>query len=200
MAAHTTYALAVNPCATPTLSASPASSGATGGSVTFNATTAGCAKPTYRFWVQGPDGRWQVKQDYSTAGSFIWKDTGSVGAYGIEVDVRDQAESVSYDAVKNIPYALKGCTAAILSANPATTTHGSSVALSANATCPGSPTYRFWAKAPGGSWTVIQDYSTSNTKSWTPTVAGTYSLEVDVRDQGSTDSYERVSNIQYGAT
>ena len=99
-----------------------------------------------------------------------------------------------------MPYTLKGCTAAILSANPATTTHGSNVALSANATCPGSPTYRFWAKAPGGSWTVIQDYSTSNTKSWTPTVAGTYSLEVDVRDQGSTDSYERVSNIQYGAT
>src|SRR2546430_12952259 len=88
MAPHPTYAPGVTPCATPTLSASPVSSGATGASVTFTATTTGCAKPTYRFWVQGPDGRWQVKQDYSTAGSFVWTGTGLVGSYGIEVEDR----------------------------------------------------------------------------------------------------------------
>ncbi|HEV8597228.1 MAG TPA: hypothetical protein VGR23_05860 [Candidatus Dormibacteraeota bacterium] len=44
---------------------------------------------------------------------------------------------------------------------------------------------------------IVRDYSTSNTFGWTPSTAGTYALEVDVRDQGATSSYERVSNIFY---
>jgi hypothetical protein len=195
-----TYLIGATPCSTPTLGASPISPGATGASVSFAATTSGCANPRYRFWIQAPGGPWSIKQDYGTANTFTWTGTGLGGAYGVEVDVRDQSETVSYDAVKNANYLLNGCTAASLSANPPTAAHGSSVALTAIASCPGTPTYRFWAKAPGGIWTVIQDYGTSNTMSWIPAAAGTYSLEVDVRDQGGTDTYEKVNNIPYGAT
>jgi len=116
----------------------------------------------------------------------------------VEVDVRDQAESVSYDAVRNIVYDLGGCTAASLGASPAASAaHGTSITLSGAATCPGAPAYKFWVKAPGGAWTVVQQYGAASTYTWTPATAGTYGLEVDVRDQGATNTYEKVSNLTY---
>ncbi len=197
-----TYLLAATPCATPTLGASPPSPGATGATVLFTASTSGCTNPRYRFWVQAPGGPWVIKQDYSPANTFSWSGTGLAGSYGIEVDVRDQAETVSYDAVENLTYQLNGCSAVSLAASPPNTApHGSTVTLTATATCPGTPTYKFWIKAPGGAWTVVQAYSTGNTFTWvTPVTPGTYYLEVDVRDQGATDTYEKVSNITYVVT
>jgi hypothetical protein len=192
-----TYVLSVTPCTTPTLTASPPSPGATGAAVTFNASTSGCPNPRFRFWIQRPGGPWTIQQDYSASSSFNWTTAGSVGSYGVEVDVRDQLEtSVTYDAVKNITYVLAGCSAASMTAAPPSTqVHGSAIVFTASATCPGTPEFRFWVKAPGGSWTIKQDYSASNTFTYTPASAGTYSFEVDVRDQGSTDSYEKVANI-----
>jgi len=55
-------------------------------------------------------------------------------------------------------------------------------------------------RTPGGSWRIVRDYSTASTFGWTPATAGTYSLEVDVRDQGATAGYETVANISYGVT
>ena len=74
---------------------------------------------------------------------------------------------------------------------------GTQISLSGSATCPGSPTYRFWVKAPNGSWQIVRDFATTNTFTWNPGTAGLYSLEVDVRDQNATATYERVSNILY---
>jgi len=52
-------------------------------------------------------------------------------------------------------------------------------------------------KAPNGSWQIVRDFATTNTFTWNPGTAGLYSLEVDVRDQNATATYERVSNILY---
>ena len=83
-------------------------------------------------------------------------------------------------------------------ASPALTApRNTSISLTGGSTCPGTPTYRFWIKAPGGSWIAVQPYGTANAFTWSPSVPGTYSLEVDVRDQGGTDSYEKVSNLTY---
>jgi len=196
-----TYVLAAQPCAKPTLTASPASPGATGGTVTFTATTSGCVNPRYRFWVLAPNGRWAIKQDYSSASAFGWTGTGGAGAYGVEVDVRDQLETVSYDSVTNLVYSLQGCTAAVLATSPSgSAPRNTLITLTGSATCPGTPTYKFWIKAPGGTWTVVQQYGTGNQFSWTPTAPGTYSLEVDVRDLGGTDSYDKVYNLTYTVT
>jgi photosystem II stability/assembly factor-like uncharacterized protein len=192
------YVLGVTPCTTPTLTANPTSPGATGASVTFTATTSGCPTPNYRFWVQPPGGSWTIVQNYSSANTFVWNGAGLAGTYHVEVDVRDASETTAYDAVNNITYQVNGCTVAGLTANPASGgAHGTTIVLTATSTCPGTATYRFWIKAPGGSWTIVQDYSTSNTFNWTPSVAGTYYLEVDVRDQNATAAYEVVANITY---
>jgi Y_Y_Y domain len=190
------YTLAVTACTKPSLGASPSSPGPTGGTVTITATTSACASPNFRFWVQAPGGPWQIKQDYSASNSFSWTGTGLAGVYNLEVDVRDAAESVSYDQVTNAPYTLQGCSAVSIGASPpGTATHGTQVTVTASATCPGTPTYRFWVKAGSGPWQIKQDYSTNNTFLWTPATAGSYAIEVDVRDQGGTDTYEKVNSI-----
>jgi len=65
--------------------------------------------------------------------------------------------------------------------------------LTATATCPGTPTYRFLING-----STVQDYSTTNTYPWDTTGAsgGSYQLEVDVRDQDA-GGYEAWSIIPY---
>ena len=202
--ANITYTLQIPPCTSAGLTAAPPSPGATGATITLTATSSGCNTPVYRFWVLPPGGTWTIVQDYSTANQFVWKSpsTGKVGSYGLEVDVRDIDETTSYDVHQNITYQLNGCTAAGLTATPPNTApHGTGVLLTASSTCPGTPEYRFWVKAPGGNWTIVRDYQAGNTFTYTPASAGTYSFEVDVRDQGSTEVYEHVANINnYTAT
>ena len=50
--------------------------------------------------------------------------------------------------------------------------------------------YEFWVYSTSGGWTVLRNYSTSNTAKWTPSTNGTYSFQVWVRRQGSTASYD----------
>ncbi len=140
-------------------------------------------------------------QDYSAATTHSWPQTGLAGSYSLEVDVRDASETTVYDVVANGTYVVNGCSAAGLTANPANTgAHGTPITLTATSACPGTATYKLWISAPGGSWQVVQNFTTANTFSWAPATAGTYYLEVDVRDQGGTDSYEKVANITYSVT
>jgi hypothetical protein len=186
------------PCATPSLGGSPVSPGATGASVVFTASTTVCANPRYRFWV-GRGGAWAIAQDYSAANTFTWNATGLAGSYGIEVDVRDATSSAPYDAVRNITYSLNACSAAGVGAAPsAPQLPGATITVTGSSTCPSTATYRFWV-GQGGGWSIVQDYSTTNTFSWNTTGKpfGTYGLEVDVRDQGATASYEKVANMTY---
>ncbi len=193
-----TYDLGVTPCTSPALGASPASPGATGSGVIFTASTSGCPSPRYRFWVEAPGGPWKIIQDYGAAATFAWTGTGGAGSYAVEVDVRDQSETVSYEAVKNLTYVLAGCTAATLSASPTgTAAHGTPITLTGTSVCPTAAAYRFWIRAPGGIWTVVQDFSATTTFTWSPTTPGIYNLEVDVRDQGASATYEKVNNLAY---
>ena len=186
------------PCVGAVLSTTPATPGATGVAVTMTGASSGCANPVYRFWVRDPGSRWSMVQDYSPATTHVWAQTGLAGSYALEVDVRDASETTAYDSVSNLTYAVNGCSAATLTTSPTgTQPHGTQITLTGTATCPGTATYRFWVRAPGGAWRIVRDYNTSNTTAWTPASAGVYSLEVDVRDQNATASYEAVSNITF---
>jgi hypothetical protein len=76
---------------------------------------------------------------------------------------------------------------------------GTTIVVSATATCAGTPEFRFWIRPPGGAWRIVQDYSTSATWSWNTAgnARGTYLLEVDVRDHGSASSYDSVANLSF---
>ena len=180
------------------LTVTPATPGGTGIAVTMGGSTSGCANPRYRFWVRDPGSRWSMVQNYGAATSHVWAQTGLAGSYALEVDVRDASSTAAYDAVANLTYQVNGCSADALSTNPAgTQPRGTTITLVGSATCPGTPTYRFWVRAPGGAWRIARDYSTSSTFGWSPAIAGSYSLELDVRDQNASAVYEKVTNISY---
>jgi hypothetical protein len=212
-----TYTLSTTSCSTPTINASPVSPGATGATITFTASTASCPDPQFRWWILKPGGSWVIVQDYGegSGATYVWSSnpllkvtTSWPGSFGIEVDVRDAAERNPYDAVRNITYQLNGCTGAGIATVPGSPANvGTSVYLYGGASCPGTPEYRFWVKAPNGTWQVARGYSTSYWFIWDTTglATGTYGLEVDIRDQGSApgsgaSAYETTTNITYVLT
>src|SRR2546430_16983437 len=79
---------------------------------------------------------------------------------------------------------------------------GTTVVFRGAASCLGTPQYRFWLQKPGGAWTVVQVYGASATFSWNTTglAPGIYHLEVDVRNEGTSVSYETVSNVTFSVS
>jgi spore germination protein YaaH len=198
------YALANEACATPTLTPSLSSPQGTGVQITLTATTTACPNPIYRFWIQPPGGAWTSVRSYTSSPTFTWNASGAGGTYGLEVDVRDVSRSsLAYDAVANITFALVACSAAALTTDVTSPQpSGTVVTVTGAATCAGIPEYRFWVRPPGGSWTIVRDYAVSSTFAWDTAsrAAGTYDLEVDVRDQGATATYETVASKSFTLT
>ncbi|HEV2035688.1 MAG TPA: glycosyl hydrolase family 18 protein [Candidatus Dormibacteraeota bacterium] len=194
------FTLTTVPCSAPTLKPSIGPPSGTGAPVTFTGTATGCSTPEFRFWMRTASGSWIIIRDYATTPTYVWPGGGDPGAYSFEVDTRAVGSPVSYDAVVNITYAVVGCSAATLSANPASPqAAGTPIVLTGGATCLGTPEFRFWIKPPGGSWTVVRAYSGSSTFTWTTTglAPGPYSVEVDVRNQGANADHETVQNITF---
>ena len=189
------------PCASTSLAVTPASPQAPGTTLTLTASAGACPNPRYRFWILAPGSRWSMVQDYSATSTYIWKTAGyPAGAYQLEVDARDVGSTAAYDVVRQVSDVLGTCTAARLAAgSPSPQPAGGSVALTGSASCPGTAQYRFWVRAPGGSWQIARDYSTSATFSFSAAGKpnGYYGFEVDVRDAGSTAAYETVANLAY---
>jgi len=189
------------PCGKPTLTTAPVSPQGPGTSVTLSATTSGCPSPRYRFWILAPGSRWSMVRDYSPAASYAWITAGyPVGTYQLEVDVRDASTVAPYDAVTGVSDVLQACSGARLATDrPSPQAPGVSIVLSGSASCAGAAQYRFWVRAPGGAWRIVQDYGPAATYAWsTASLAhGYYALEVDVRSQGSTDVYDTVANLSY---
>src|SRR5207245_2683172 len=85
-----------------------------------------------------------------------------------------------------------GCSGAAISVSPASPQWASThLTVTASPRPWRNPQYRFWLQSPGGKWAVAQNCGAAATYSWSAGVQGTYSLEVDVRDQGSTASYDK---------
>jgi len=191
------YTLTGTPCSAVSYSVSPASSAGLGTPVTVTAKASACANPLYQFWMAAPGGSWQMMQAYSTSPTFNWSTTGAAaGTYSLSVWVRDASSLGTtadgggrYDARSSGSYALvKPCSAVSYAFSPASAAKaGTAVTITASASGCANPLYQFWMAAPGGSWQMLQAYSTSSTFNWSTTgaVAGTYSVSVWVRDSGS---------------
>lgn len=201
LAPQPTYALQTQSCSSVTETASPTSPQSPGIAVTFTASASGCPNPNYKFWLLAPGGSWTVVQDYSATNTWTWNTTGlATGTYQLDVYARDAASSAAYDThiSPNPSYTLQAqqstpCASVTESASPAPPqSPGTSVTFSATATgCP-NPTFKFWLLPPGGSWTVVQDYSSTSTWTWNTAglAAGTYQLDVYARNAGSAAAYE----------
>src|SRR6266852_4146984 len=159
------------------------------------------------------------------AGGAVWAvDTGGGGLYGFNASTGAQiyhsagfgvnhfstpSEAggqifVSAGLVVRSFNLINGCSSVTLTAAPSGSAFtGTTVTLSAAASGPvcTSPQYRVWIRPAAGSWSMVQDYSSTSTYSWTSTTtAGGYYLGVHARELGSTAAFESLTSIPYTLT
>jgi hypothetical protein len=145
-----------------------------------------------------------VVRSYSTTNTWTWNTTGyTAGAYMIEVDVRSAGSSAAYEAYKAISYSLvtsSPATGATLTAGPASPQPiGTQVTFTAGG-IGGSGSYEYkFILINGSTGTKVQNYSPTNAWTWNTAgyAAGSYKVEVDVRNAGSSAAYEAYKTISY---
>jgi hypothetical protein len=165
--------------------------------VTFTATSTTCSTPLYRYWSQAPGGGWVIARDYSLSPTYAWNTAGlAAGVYNIDVWVLQNGSAVAEESAAVVPYTLSAavpCTTANMTPDKASPqAAGTTVTFTATSAACSQPTYRFWVQAPGGVWTIAQDYSTTATFAWSTTglAAGSYNVLVWVRQNGSSAAEE----------
>ena len=162
--------------------------------IRWTATAAGGIGPyTYQFHVF--DGAvWTVAQDWSDSPTWTWVSPGA-GTYNFQVWVRNAGSVQDYDAwLGTAPFtvtpAVPLTVTSILPDRASPITAGTPVVWTARATGGTGPyTYKLWV-FDGMSFTVEQDWSPSNTLAWIPPAAGSYSVQVWVRNAGSLADYD----------
>ena len=190
-------------CVTPAISSDLSSPRLPSTAVAFTATVTCQGTPEYRFWVLPPGGIWTIAQDYGSAATFKW-DTSHLayGDYAISVHVRTSGTTVPYESFTSMPYSLRSCISTALTtdkASPQPT--GTHVVLSGAATCDGPAQYRFMIQPPGGSSSVVQDFSSSAGYTWLGGGAGgAYNVEVDAKSTAAPVSSMVSSQMVYTLT
>jgi hypothetical protein len=201
------YIVTVIPCTSVTASAAPPSPSAAGTPVTITGSASGCPNPRYEFWYLGQgSSTWQLVQGYSTTTTYNWNSLGALaGTHIFSVWARDASSTglhsglgSTYDAYSNpnvtytitTPTLCASVTALVSPGSPRVV--GTIVTISASASGCSNPRYEFWDLAPGGTWTIVQAYSSSATFIWNTTglSAGTYYYSVWARDVTSSAAYD----------
>ena len=174
-------------CTSASLSPSTVSQAA-GTLVSLTAGSGGCPNPVYEFWVQYPDGSWNLKQGWSTAAAFNWDTSGlAPGIYTVHAWANQQGAAQTLEVYGAATVTLTGCTSASLSPSNPSQAAGSIVAFTASSTgCP-NPRYEFWVQYPSGSWYLKQGFSTTATFNWDTAglAPGVYTVHAWVNNQGT---------------
>ena len=131
------------PCATAGLSPGAVTQPA-GSTVALAASATGCLSPEYEFFVQYPNGTWNLMQGWGGA-TFSWNTTGlAPGTYTVHAWVN--AGGTGHDAIGSATVTLTGCASASLSPLNPSAPAGSTVAFTAaSAGCP-NPVYQFFVQ------------------------------------------------------
>jgi hypothetical protein len=192
--AITSFTLEVPTCTSASLSSDLSGPQPPGATITFTATSTGCASPQYEFWLLAPNGAWTMKHAYGGA-TWSWNTTGlAPGTYQVGVWARQAGSAASYDAYYIGTYRVAGptCSSPTLTASPASSQPaGTPVTFTATAAGCASPQYEFWEQPSGGAWSVVQPYSAGATFTWNGAGgAGAYNFAVWVLAPGSVSDYD----------
>jgi hypothetical protein len=175
---------------------------AVGTPITWTATSTGGAAPiNYEFWINVPGAGWTLAQGYSTSSSLAsWTPT-VAGTYLIQVWARNSGSAALYDAFGDVVSFQVGTTPlSVTGVSPNVTfpvAVGTPITWTATSTGGAAPiSYEFWINVPGAGWTLARGYGTTSSMApWTPTVAGTYMIQVWAKSSGSTAAYDAFSGV-----
>lgn len=149
----------------------------------------------YQYSVNGT-----VTQNYSTNSTFIWNPV-STGEYTIKLDVKDDIGNAN---TKEMTYEIKDPSNEVkpifLSSSPATKTQiktGATTNISVNAAGGNTGTkllfYKFVVKDPNNTQINTAYYTLNKNYSFTPTVAGNYTVEVSVQSSDNTTITQKLT-------
>lgn len=191
---------------------------ATGATLTFMTPTPQIAGTTVFFEAGGVGGSgsyeykllvklgnvWTVIRDYSPVNVIEWNTSGlSAGTYSFQLFVRNEGSTAPFEAIKVAGYSLLAdppATGATLSTDvPSPQLAGTLIPFIAGGEGgSGHYEYKFMVKL-GTAWVLVRDYSPMPEIEWNTEglMAGKYSLQILVRNEGSPLSYEAYKHYTY---
>ena len=153
-----------------------------GSSVKLTGKASGGTGPyTYKFEAkERADAGYTVLQTYTTAATKTWTPKRS-GTYSIRITVKDKTDKT---VAKTLTLTVKSALTNSSVLSTSTITKGGSVTLTGKASGGTSPyTYKFEAKgSTDPDYTLLQNYTSTATKSWTPKRSAAYSVRITVKD------------------
>ena len=149
-----------------------------------------------QFWLRNDTaGTWTLLKDYSLAKAATWTPT-TAGVDFTQVWARAAGSTAAWEAWLNgatcVVTGSNGLTVTSVTATPASGGALNPIVWTASATGGVAPLHdQFWLlNHTTATWTLLQDYSSANTATWTPTTAGTYHLQVWVRSARSAAAWQ----------
>jgi hypothetical protein len=155
----------------------------------------------YQFWLYSENTGWRIAQPYGPSETFTWTPTWEdVGDQVLQVWVRSNGSTAAYEAWRGTGWftiekaGMNLTTTTLFPAPP-----GSHVKWMAEVADP-SPgfEYRFFVFSTATSeWTQGKPYSTDQTWTWIPMLTGSYAVQAQARQIGSTAPFDlfRSSNM-----
>lgn len=188
-------------CTTVTSTTSPSGHSAAGTTVSV-ASQSDCSNAEYEVWHQPPSGAWEVLQQFSSPSTYNWDTSGApTGDHLFQVWIRKGGTQSTFDAYDYFTYHIDGpCSAVSESFDPPSPASiGDQIKVTATGTCDSGAEYKFWVLPPGGAFTMVQDWSSTNTYNWDTTglATGDYSFQTWVRSAGSSGSFEAWTGHTY---
>jgi FtsP/CotA-like multicopper oxidase with cupredoxin domain len=171
------------------ISASPASPhNNLGGIIAFTATGAG-GQGAYDYEFLLTNGTTTVVQAYSSSNQWMWDSTGvAPGTYTVTVYVRNAGSLAAVQAQASMSYTISSIFTVTLTPSVASPQlPGASIGFTAAASG-GSGSYEYqFQLLSGGTWSTVQNFSTTSTWTWNTTVVapGAYAIQVLARNSGS---------------
>ena len=167
--------------------------------VTFTAEAAGGKEGyTYKFIVYNKTtGTWGLVQNYSSKNICTWT-KGSAGDRYFYVDVKDAAGNVVRSEALNVKIEATA-PKVTLTGSSETVNAGAKLTLTAQTTLGSGCTYKFIMFNPAtNQWFKLQDFSSSNTFTWTAGSDGTRLFYVDVKDADGNVTRSKALNVTIG--
>ena len=168
-----------------------------GTAITFTAAATGGVGPyQYKWWVYD-GGSWWNTQQWSTSNRWTWTPTVAGSAFRVAVWVRNAGSTA--DAFDNdgangsVAFPITGGSTGGGPMTSVTVTTDSAVAVGRSLSLllggtggTGPYSFKVWVQKDGGTWTLVRDWSTSTTLSWSASAPGNYQFGVWGRSAGAT--------------